>query len=235
MSLKLIVSKPNGENSGPLSIAEARPMVRGQIDLPRGSQADGWRLRTRGDPFGAVRHDLGEVMDKWEEKVRVNDRIGDVVVVDILEHPYSAVSRWIEDKPSAVQTEGNKDIDIIYSWWHDKFPNSRNAGICVFKGNPPSQHCKWTDNNEVPGDGSNASDEFLATMSDMKDAAADFVRESKRFSATDGAEGIPGGRMIIDRQIWDPFQGWHSYTGDQHYHNHMEGRYWLISGVATRC
>jgi len=231
----LILSKPGGENTGPLTVDEARPIVRNQIDAPRGNPRDGWRLKIRGNEFGFIRHDIVDVMDRWESLARQNDAKGDVVVVDIMDHPYSSVARWAEIKSPVKQTSGNHDIDLIYTAWHGRYPNSRNAGICVFKGDPPSQHCDWTDQNEEPGDGANASDEFLSTMEDMLDAAAWGVAQGKRFLATKGDDGLPFGRLIIASKIWDPFQGWHPYSGNFHGHDHMEGRWWLISGSAGRC
>jgi hypothetical protein len=91
------------------------------------------------------------------------------------------------------------------------------------------------DNNNIPGDGANASDEFLNTMDAMKDAAYEAVALGKRWQTTNGDDGLPLGRMIIASMIWDPFQGWHYYSGGYHYHNHMEGRWWLINGYAARC
>lgn len=231
----MVVSKPNGDVTQPLTVAEAQDVVRAQAKN-RGEKMDGWRLKVRGEEFGVVRHDLELIMQRWANLVRNNDEAGDAIILDIIDHPYSIVSRWVRSEEFE-QTKGNRDIDQIFTWWHKEYPKSRNAGICVYKfsGSTPSQHCNWTDNNAVPGDGANASDEFLATMEMMKDGAAEAVRLGKRFLATNGDDGIPVGRMIIADRIWDPFKGWHAYTGDYHYHNHMEGRWWLIDGNATRC
>src|SRR3990170_6103914 len=189
---RLIVSKPNGDVTQPFSIEEAQLIVRKQA-RNRGNKIDGWRLRVRGDEFGNIFHDLQNAMFRWEALVNNHKDKGDVIVLDIIDHPYSIVSRWVEVDPPAVQTVGNNDIDIIYGYWHDLYKGSRNAGICVYKfsGGRPSQHCRWIDNNEDPGDGANASDEFLDSMESMKDAAYEAVRKGKRFMATKGDDGIP--------------------------------------------
>lgn len=233
----LIVSRPNGEPTGPLTLREAHDAVSDQTRR-RGSARDGWRLRVRGDEFGVIHNNHDDLMDRWDVLAKKNNKKGDVIVVDIIDHPYSVIARWVDEPdPPVRDTSGNDDIDVIYTGWHSEYPHSRNAGICVYKftNGVPSQHCRWNDNDGTPGDGANASDEFLSNMEEMQDAAAWGVAQYKRFQATKGDDGLPIGRLIIANRIWDPFQGWHYYGGVYHLHNHMEGRWWLIHGYAGRC
>lgn len=238
MDKKLIVSKPNGEHTGPLGLPDARRIVREQAEK-LGDPGDGYRLKIRGGWEGSPRHDLGATIEKWDDLVTLNDHVGDVVVLDILAHPYAIVARWVDAAPPITQTSGNHDIDAIYTYWHDRYPASRNAGICVYKKisgtDTYSQHCKFEDNNESPGDGANAFDEFLATMEQLYDACADLARQGAKFAATNGAEGLPVGRILIGAKAWDPGNGWHVSGAAMHYHAHIEGRYWLISGGARPC
>ena len=227
--MEMVVSRPNGDVTEPLRFNAAEEVVHQQAKN-RGNARDGWRLKTRGDEFGTTFHDFQKMMDRWSQLAQQHDKKGDVIVLDIMEHPYSVVARWVDTMLPIKDTSGNRDIDQIWTWWHEQWPNSRNAGICVFKytGGRPSQHCNWNDNNGEPGDGSDASDEFLNGMEMMKDAAYEAVNFAKQ-------DELPLGRMIIANLIWDPFQGWHYYGGEYHYHNHMEGRWWLINGYARRC
>jgi len=236
MDRKLIVSRPNGDHTAPLAVNEARSVVEGQA-RKRGNDSDGYRLRIRDGWEGEARHDLANTMDKWEEIVLLNDHVGDVVVLDLLHHPYSIVSRWVDAQPPIKQTSGNDDIDLLYTWWHTRYPQSRNAGICVYKKiagtSTYSQHCYRTDVGE-PGPGANAFDEFLETMEEMYDGATDLAREGFRFTESNGREGLPVGRLIIGARMWTP-EGWDAYHGNFHYHLHAEGRFWLISGSPKPC
>lgn len=249
MSLKLLISRPNGEHSSPFTVPQARRAIRKQLGSNGFPDKHRARLRVRGEEFGTWRDKMGPLLDRWGQLVQSHDKAGDAVAIDIEDHAYSIVSRWVEITPPSIQTDGNEDIDRIYTYMVRTYSGASSGGICVYKiildgnGRPTgtySEHCNWSANNPPPlGPGADACDIFLPTMTAMKNAAADLVVLSSKFFHGDQQVGLPVGRIIVDNDIWerdqDSVQGWGPYYGERHYHIHIEGRRWLRGSLPRDC
>ena len=177
MSIKYMTTKPNGERTGPVAFQKAKDNVRDQARTFALNRGRKMRLGVRGKgELGNWRIELDETMDQWEKLVKT--------------HPPGTSSGWtsrttrtqsgtriVDVSPPTKQTEGNDDIDKIYSWLTTE-KNGRNGGICnrrFISGTTTwTQHCPWPD----PNGGSNALDWFAQpdTMDELYEQAYDLAR-----------------------------------------------------------
>lgn len=130
------------------------------------------------------------------ERSRVYDRLDNVVM---------AVHRM----PDFIETGGNHRIDEVYTFVHDKFDNASDLGICVCKQTVPgvwSQHafCNAADFGTKEGG--------MAALLKMAKAVVDEA-EAGRLEVE---------HVIVGNQIWTRGIGWHDYTGQYHYHVHVD-------------
>jgi hypothetical protein len=51
---------------------------------------------------------------------------------------------------------------------------------------------------------------------------ADLVKVAEFIVNGTKHEALEAATVIVDRQIWTPSQGWHAYTGEQHFHVHAD-------------
>jgi hypothetical protein len=209
-----ILNRPAGDITQMIGKAKVMDLT-GRYMKPRGPE---WRVRDINDHnFGDWRSDWSLVRERWSHLLDAM-RAGDRIRMDGRSGAFELVAHAVHDKPPIIKTEGNDDIDKIWTWarqWADDHHTSmRSGGICVpkdvFGTSAPSQHNPWKNG------GSNAVDIFLGTMNAMVDMAEDAVRAAKKGR-------LPLGRAIIQNRIWDPTQEWHGYSGVYHYHDHLEG------------
>lgn len=217
MAEKYIISKPSGGNTRPLGLTRASRVVRRQANR-RAPEDARFRLKKRGEDWSSWRRSLKTTMERWKAMLANQCRVGDVVVLDIEDHPYSITTRVIEVSPPLIQTEGNNKIDEIWTYIkRDLGISFRNGGICnkrYIDGTTTwTQHSPWP----APDPGSNALDIFMSTMNQMYDLSNKLVIGHK-----DGKISV--GRLIIGQKQWTPQQGWHYYGGHFHYHIHVEGQ-----------
>jgi len=124
--------------------------------------------------------------------------------------------RWavvkVKVRLPTVDTVGNSRIDDIYTFVLARWSDTDSAGICARRlirgGSGWSQHSPWG----PPDPGSNAWD-IVHRFTVMGEISAALTQLNVV------------GRVIFNRRIWDPAQGWHAYTGtDPHTsHIHAEG------------
>lgn len=144
-------------------------------------------------------------------------------VVELAAGELTLYLRTVETEPPTIQTEGNSKIDLIYTAVVRAFKVS-NYGICsrrnIAGSSSWTQHCPWP----APDPGSNAWD-IGASFSQLSKVKDFLFAEALAYQRTNGSDGLPIGRWIFNRQIWDPVQGVHPYTGsDPHTgHIHCEG------------
>jgi len=202
--------------SGPLELDTAirrawRPLRRvgGEVRVKRRGQ-DRWRHFKTGAPALDYARSL---LRKGETGTVVQLAAGELV----------CYLRRVETAPPVKQTDGNSDIDRIYTAVMAAFKVS-SYGICsrrkIAGSSSWTQHSPWP----APDPGSNAWDigASFSTLSKVKD----FLHaQALAYQRSNGKDGLPVGRWIFNRQIWDPAQGIHYYGGsDPHTgHIHCEG------------
>jgi hypothetical protein len=193
----------------PVAVVKARTRAR-KLNGPE------WKVKRAGDDDTLRTFKVrSDAIKYWTTKSKHED-IGDVWII---RDGLSGVKfKAVEFHPALVNTEGNSDIDKIYSEvldiWRGKIWND---GICnrrAIEGTSSwSQHSPWP----APNPGSNAWD-IGAKFDQLKIIAPWLVAKAKH-------NDLPIGRVIFNHQIWDPSQGWHAYVGsDPHTsHIHVEG------------
>lgn len=216
MKRRYLVTKPDGNNTRPLRLLGAKRKVR-SLAAKKAPDDARFRLKIRGDEFSTWRKSLSSTMDRWTDLLKNRCQVGDVLVLDISDQPYSILTRVVDIAPPLIQTEGNSDIDTIWTYIkRDLNTDFRNGGICnrrYIDGTTTwTQHSPWP----PPDPGSNALDIFLRTMEQMYDLSNKLVA-----AANQGKLQI--GRLIIGAKQWTPGSGWHYYGGNFHRHIHVEG------------
>lgn len=222
---KFLVTRPGGELTDPIHAPQAVDLLERYMH-PRGPW---WRQKMAGDEWGPHREDWNALRDRAAARLR-KMAPGDRLMVDGEYGAYVYVAHAIDPEPPLINTEGNDRIDAIWTWsraWcREHNVTMRSGGCCVKKNvagtSDPSQHNPW-----VP-DGSNAVDIFLATMALEVEMAEDAVRAARRGE-------LPLGRAIVANRIWDPVQDWHGYTGEYHWHDHLEGRPEQSGAIKASC
>jgi hypothetical protein len=211
MNIKYVISRPDGSHAAPVPIWLAMRRLRKQAR----NTGPRWRIKERGeDDWGMWRDKVNDVIVHARDRVTTMG-IGDVLLVDGENHPYTITIRKVDVEPPVIQTEGNSKVDQIYTYVIRKY-HVMNYGICnrrYIDGTTDwTQHAPWPD----PDKGSNAWDIGAVTQSMLYTIATDLVGQAK------GGQ-LPIYRVIVGNKIWDSVQGWHTYTGEFHTHVHAEG------------
>ena len=209
-----MVSLPSGDRTKAITFAKAKDNVRDQARKYAVDKDRRMRLGIRGKgELGMWRTELDKTMEQWENLIHSN-KPGEVILLDVEEYPYSIGTRIIDVAPPTKQTDGNDDIDKIFTWLVAN-KNGRNGGICnrrAISGTSTwSQHSPWP----APDPGSNALDWFSYpdSMNELYDQGHDVVRAK-----------LPIGLVLVGNQAWEPDRGWHLSSAEYHRHLHIEGR-----------
>jgi len=104
-----------------------------------------------------------------------------------------------------IDINGNDKADFYWSALKAEFPDAQFAGAYVCKniiGNGISQHSFG-----------NADDVGAKTMAELERIADWSVAHADEFDLE---------HVIVNRRIWTRGQGWHAYTGETHYHVHVD-------------
>lgn len=220
MDIRYMVSRPGGDRTGAIGLSSARRKVRAQAKKYGESKGRRLRLKERADDdWGIFRKDVGETMSKWEALVRTA-KPGDVVLMDIEDFPYTISTRIIDVTPPTVQTDGNADVDKIFTWLV-RNEKGRNGGICnrrdIAGTGTWSQHSPWP----APDPGSNAIDWFAYpdTMAELYEQGAALAQAAKA-----DPQNVPVGLILVGSKAWSPEVGWHFSSAEYHRHLHVQGR-----------
>jgi hypothetical protein len=220
MPVKYFVSRPDGTRTSMIPFAKAKSTVRDQAKKYAADKKRKMRLKEVGDPkFGIWRGELDKTMEQWERLVLKTDP-GSGVVLDIADYPYSVATRVIMDEPPKLQTQGNSDIDKIYTYLTRNF-KGRNGGICnkrnIAGSSSWSQHAPWP----PPDPGSNAVDWFSSP-----DNMDELYDQGRKLAAAASKEpsSVPVGLILCGSQSWEPGRGWAPSSAAYHRHLHIQGR-----------
>lgn len=222
-----ILNRPDGDVTQPVNKAKVMDLT-GRYMKPRGPD---WRIKV--DPeeqFGPWRQDWDLIRTRWSN-ILDSAKIGGRLRLDGEHGAYQLLVHVVDDDPPVTQTEGNDFVDAIHTWVAQEYQGKwRSGGICVKKtiigsGGTPSQHNPWVHGGDHGEGGANAEDYFLDSMNMMYEMAERAVRERHQ-------PDLPVGLSIVGNRIWTPSSGWHPYSGEFHYHVHLEG--WQSSSGAIR-
>ena len=213
MTIRYFVSLPDGTRTGDLALSTAVSKVRKQARRYGPSKTRRMRLRERSEKdWGVWRKDLPPTIEAWKRRAETLEN-GEVLLLDFEDYPYTVATRAIEEKPPTIATDGNSDVDEIYSWLVRNVAG-RNGGICnrrpIAGTSTWSQHSPW--GGADPG--SNAVDWFAApdTMDALYDQGAKLARA-----------GLPIGLILVGSKAWTP-GGWGGSSAAYHRHLHIEGK-----------
>jgi hypothetical protein len=112
--------------------------------------------------------------------------------------------RVIETTPSPVPTPGIPAVDQFVGYLNDRWPNWSNGGLCV---------CK-----HIAGSSSWSDHAYCAAL-DVFDTDQ-HMHEIAEFAA-DNAAKLRVAYVIYEKRIWTAAEGWHYYSGEYHYHDHI--------------
>jgi hypothetical protein len=214
--IRYVYDDIDGGLTKPLKLFEVIPRIKADMK-DRGPEWR-WREVDKGQEWSVWRKDLDATLERMRSAIDTRGRVGDKFALDGIKGAFIARVRIIDISPPIKQTEGNDDIDEIYTWWTTNLKDSEwwNGGICnrrFISGTTTwTQHCPWPD----PDPGSNAFDGFRPTMSQLYETADDIVSAAKH-------DDLPLGRIIVGQRQWTPSQEWHFYGGEFHRHGHQEG------------
>jgi hypothetical protein len=157
-------------------------------------QGDVSRPRTRLETMVRFQELLSTL--KENERIRVRDGDDDLVLL-------------AQRIPTFIETPGNDKIDAVHTFVFRKFEKQVfSLGICVCKkivgSNTYSQHAFC-----------NAEDYGAGNMLWLQRIARAVVREAK-------AGRLDVEHVIVGDQIWTKGVGWHTYTGNFHFHVHVD-------------
>jgi hypothetical protein len=217
--IKYFVTRPDGTRTQMITFPKARDAVHDQAKKYAADKDRKMRLQVVGEKYGVWRPELEQTMEAWERLVK-GEKPGNGVRLDIEGYPYTIGTRVIEDEKPTIQTEGNSDIDKIFTYLVRTF-NGRNGGICnkrnIAGTGTWSQHSPWG----PPDPGSNAVDWF--SIPDNMDELSEQGRElAAAASREPGA--VPVGLILCGSQAWEPGRGWHTSGAEYHRHLHIQGR-----------
>ena len=100
-----------------IGLAEARANVRDQAKKYAADKGRKMRLKMRNEKeWGIWRDELDKTMEAWERKLKSDGDPGEILGLDIEDWPYIIGTRIILDEKPTVQTDGNADIDKIFTW-----------------------------------------------------------------------------------------------------------------------
>lgn len=220
MNLRYMVSRPGGDRTKAIGFARARRIVRGQLNKYAATRDRKMRVKERSaDEWGTWRSDVGAVLDVWAREIAAA-KDGDVVLIDIEDYPYTVSTRVINDEQPTIASDGNHDIDKIWTWLL-RNEKGRNGGICnrrpIAGSSTWSQHSPWPS----PDPGSNAVDWF--SYPDTMDALYDQGARLATAARTDPVE-VPVGLILVGSKAWTPSAGWHTSGAEYHRHLHIQGR-----------
>lgn len=183
------------------------------VTLLKTMLAAGRALESGAGPFTLTQD--GDVVKEGLTRVETLERLrgrlwrGDVgPVYRVRDQAADIVFRVREVVPAVKQldTNGNDKADAYWSAVKSEFPNITFLGAYVCKQivgtSTLSQHSYG-----------NAVDVGSATMAQLEDIADWAVAHADEFSLE---------HVIVNRRIWTRGEGWHPYTGDTHYHVHVD-------------
>jgi hypothetical protein len=232
MPLKYMVSRPDGTRTGMVTLAKARSLVHDQAAKYAKAKDRRMRLKMRNEAkWGTWRTQLDETMEAWERKLKADGDPGEILAMDIEGWPYSIGTRIIMDEPPQVQTEGNADIDKIFTWLV-RNENGRNGGICnrrnIAGSSSWSQHSPWP----PPDPGSNAVDWFASpdTMDELYEQAHRLAGAASREPSS-----VPVGLILVGSQKWEPGSGFSQSGAEYHRHLHIQGRRTRTGSPQSSC
>lgn len=205
MSIKYVAwpKYPNGSTgpkTKPLSLLDSRDRVVGRLRKHKGS---GFQVRSTEEDFTVIRT-LEEIHDLYASKMR-GIQVGGSFIFRSVEDDFRMVARKVEITPPSVNTEGNDDIDKIYTWLQANFKGQwMNWGICVCKRINHSSSEPWSQHSWC-----NAIDVGISTM-----ATGDRIYNALNIQRLNG--NLPIGTMlwrVPDHYTHIHVQGLHTYTG----------------------
>jgi hypothetical protein len=221
MGVKYMTSKPDGTRTSMISLAQARNNVRDQARKYAADKKRRMRMKMRNEKeYGTWRKELDATMEAWDRKLKSDGDPGDVLMLDIENWPYIISTRIILDEPPTRQTDGNSDIDKIFTWLV-KNEKGRNGGICntrnIAGSSTWSQHSNWSS----PDPGSNAIDWFSSP-----DNMDELYDQGHRLASAASKEptSVPVGLILCGSTSWAPGRGWNPSSAEYHRHLHIQGR-----------
>ena len=185
-----------------------------------------FRIKIRSQAgWGVSRDDIGGTMDRIGE-LMPKIQVGDSILVELSDGVVWALRKSRERLRLPIKdTQGNDDIDKIYTWALNAFKKVGSLGICARRQiagtSSWSEHSPW----KAPDPGANAWDITWPTLAQQVAAVKKLVHAAER-------NEIPMGYIISwmgsDTRQWKKGEGWSSYNGlDQHKsHAHAQGLKW---------
>jgi hypothetical protein len=221
VSVKYMTTRPDGTRTSMIGLSKARGNVREQAKKYAVDKDRRMRLKMGNEAkWGTWRKELDETMEAWERKLKSDGDPGEILGLDIENYPYIIGTRIILDEPPTRQTDGNSDIDKIFTWLVEN-ENGRNGGICnkrnIAGSSQWSQHSPWG----PPDPGSNAVDWFA-----IPDTMDQLYEEGHRLANAASQEpgSVPVGLILCGSTAWAPGVGWHPSSAEYHRHLHIQGR-----------
>lgn len=200
MSKRFVYLKHDETSSRLVSLAVAMSVAALRIVAGRGP----FRLKQNG--VEGPERTRTEVLRRLRAALRRGE-IGDVY--QVFDGKHAPVLRIREAKPPLVviDTNGNAKADLAWSAAKATFAKITFLGSYVCKliiggGGSRSQHSYG-----------NALDIGAPTMSDLYRIANWFVDRANEYDLE---------HVIVDDRIWSRGVGWHHYTGERHYHVHLD-------------
>lgn len=162
-----------------------------------------WAVKVNDKDAGRFKHKPA-VLQEFRRALEGGD-VGDVYRI---RNDRRSIFQARETRPAVriIDTNGNANADKCWSYVKDEFPKVTFLGAYVCKDiagtSTPSQHSYG-----------NAVDFGAATMSQLHVIANWILVHRVELDIQ---------TIIVDQQIWTPSEGWHTYTGQRHYHVHAD-------------
>jgi len=182
--------------------------------LPRTSEA---RYREAGGDYGPWRK-RSDIVERVEGRMK-RMGVGPKLIVQRFSDREQLGIREIEAAPAIPDLGAAPEIEKIHAAvWAEFDVRSGGLWLCRYIDGTKtvSKHGYLDDTGPVQWRGA-AEDIFVIDggMEDLK-LVAEFIVSGTKNGALEAAT------VIVDQTIWTPAAGWHLYTGDRHFHTHVD-------------
>jgi len=201
---------PEGEMPKTQDAKEMMRRLRAFLDGPG-------RLREAGGEFGPWR-------SKAETVDRVNRRtgrmgVGPKLIVQRQSDLEQLSIREVDAAPAIPELGAAPALEAIHAAVWSKF-DVRSGGVflCRFIDGTHTVSKHGYIDDVPPETWRGAAEDIFVIDGGMEDLVlvAEFIVNETRLKRLEAAT------VIVDLKIWTPSQGWHVYTGDRHFHTHVD-------------
>lgn len=186
--------------AGPFSLAGVDAIAAGRLLQGHGPFTRHVNHKAAGGSYGRLKA-LRALHDSMKR-----GSVGDVYSIHDRHNDEVLRTRECQESVKLINTNGNDKADRCWSAGKNEFPH------CTFLGAYVCKHIVGTSTMSQHSYG-NAVDFGAATMAQLYSIADWMLAHQRELDIQ---------TIIVGAKVWTPAEHWHAYTGDYHYHVHVD-------------